>query len=474
MYDSSRQTALSTLPSSQCPDGGCLYCTIPRDMVMFNYFPGDVLIGGVFNVHKAGREALTCGDLIAQNAQQTLAFLYALNNVKNMFSNILPGVTIGGFAADVCESGLTARLFLNNVLGQRHIVKDRLGHVLDPYSITAFIEGLTSTNTLELSPLLNSFWIPELGLTASSAELGNREKFPLYSRAIPSDVRQAEAVSHFMRSENIHYIQIIHSSDSYGREGARVFKDVASKNGICITSWFELWTSGDYNEVISKLNDKPYAGVVLLIVGRTDYRHLLTAFDNQGLVGSFLLVGYETWGRSTSIVSGLESVASGSVTVEIEDESMSGYLRWLDGLDPNEFNEISWFREWYQEAYNCYLDASFTNKYPIPCTGGPITSGSRYEERYHLSYVVNGVYAIAKALDATLRTYCGNEYNGICSEFRTSYGVAKEFVSFLSNSSFYGENSINFRMNDGAGTGNYKIYTYQQFGGYEQVRIKYL
>ncbi|KAL5016529.1 hypothetical protein ScPMuIL_006118 [Solemya velum] len=469
MYDSTRQTALLSLPTSPCAAEGCLYCTIPRDMVEFNFFPGDLLIGGLFNVHASGKEPLSCGDLIAQNAQQTLAFLYALNNVKNTFSNILPGVNIGGFAADVCESGLTARLFLNNVLGQRHIVRDKLGRVLDPYTISAFIEGITSTNTLEISPLLGSFWIPELGVTATSTKLGNREMFPLYSRAIPADDKQAEAVVLFLKSEGIRYVQVIHSSDSYGREGTRVFAKLAKINGICITAWFELWRSGDHSEIISKLNEKPHAGVVLLIVGTKDYRHLLTAVSDQGLVGSFLFVGYETWGRSTSIVSGLESVASGSVTVEIQDDSMSNYLQWLNGLDPNEFSEISWFREWYEEAHNCYLDASSTGKYPSRCTGGQITSGPMYEERYHLSYVVNGVYAIARAIDATLRQHCGNGYNGVCSDFRSSTSVASDFVSNLRNSSFYGENSVNFRMKDGAGTGNYRIYNYQQSGGYQQI-----
>lgn len=64
------------------------------------FLSGDIILGGLFPVHEAGRNGSECGILkAAQGVQRLQAMLYALEHVNND-GTILPGVMLGAQILD--------------------------------------------------------------------------------------------------------------------------------------------------------------------------------------------------------------------------------------------------------------------------------------------------------------------------------------------------------------------------------------
>lgn len=73
------------------------------------YVEGDIMLGGLFPVHEAGRNSTQCGAIKAeQGLQRMTAMLYALKLV-NEDPKILPGVRLG---AQILDSWLVLNIHL--------------------------------------------------------------------------------------------------------------------------------------------------------------------------------------------------------------------------------------------------------------------------------------------------------------------------------------------------------------------------
>ncbi|KAH9518675.1 hypothetical protein Btru_005959 [Bulinus truncatus] len=64
MYSNDRNVLLRPLPTSLCPSTGCSPCLgLPSD-IKYYYEPGDIVVNGIFSLHKTGSTPLTCGALM--------------------------------------------------------------------------------------------------------------------------------------------------------------------------------------------------------------------------------------------------------------------------------------------------------------------------------------------------------------------------------------------------------------------------
>ena len=77
-----------------------LLCPYLVETIRQIYLPGDIVLGGLFPIHEAGRNGTQCGKIKAnQGVQRMVAMLYALDEV-NQNSEILPGITLGAQILD--------------------------------------------------------------------------------------------------------------------------------------------------------------------------------------------------------------------------------------------------------------------------------------------------------------------------------------------------------------------------------------
>lgn len=64
------------------------------------YLAGDIILGGLFPIHEAGRNASQCGRIKAdQGLQRMVAMLYSLE-VINQNPHLLPGIQLGAQILD--------------------------------------------------------------------------------------------------------------------------------------------------------------------------------------------------------------------------------------------------------------------------------------------------------------------------------------------------------------------------------------
>ncbi|KAJ8312619.1 hypothetical protein KUTeg_009992 [Tegillarca granosa] len=359
--------------------------------------------------------------------------------------------------------------FVNNVLGERHIVYDRKGQLVDPNNIESFVEYLGSGTTKDFSKGLYPFRVPEVGVVATSADLSNKEMYPYFTRVVPADDKQAGAIISLLANMGWFYIQTLQSANDYSRSGITVLKNIGKYHGVCVSASYEFGTDGSYAEILRKLRTNQKARAVVIFAGSSDMKGLFQAIKDSNIPQDFVIIGTDFWGTSNTLVEGYEDVANGAITIEPSPFGTAGFRAWLNTLNPREAMDIPWFKEWYQIVYNCYIDVENRGKYSNQCQNSPITSAPNYDEGYGLSYTINAVYAIAKALDKTLTFFCGNGYSGVCSNFRASEFTSKILLEYLHNITFSAENNKQFEMVNGEGTGQYNIYSYRQNGGYVNI-----
>lgn len=477
-YDESRTTALATAPASPCPANGCRNCVIPRPMVAFHYTPGDVVLTGLFDIHAEGSEILSCGALKGSHARNAAAFRYALNTVKQLYPTILRGVELGSLVVDLCDNAEAGRLFLNNVLGSRHIVEDMNGRVVDPNLIKSAIGELDSTEAMSMAVMLGHFGLPYLESSATSVHLNEESLFPTFDRAVPSDYHQMLAIVLILKRMNWDFVQIVHTSDDYGKTGASLLQSEAASRSICIAAFHELKEARDYDAAVRGLQEKPNARVVIAVVDTADYSGLLRAMQAAGVHDHFLLIGTETWGRRVNAIDDdVKAIAQGSITVDIIGQSVTNFHAWLATLNPSDSNTLMdnpFFAEWYQNIYGCYLDAENRDLYTNECNPSQsITDAPGFAdtESSYTPFMISATYAVAHAVDKALQDVCGPNYNGICWQFRSNNNVKALIQQHLQDSMF-NVNNYAFQMQDGEGMANYGIYIYRN-NNYETVNIFY-
>ncbi|OWF48090.1 uncharacterized protein LOC110453540 [Mizuhopecten yessoensis] len=463
LYDVARTAALPTLPTTSCPAPGCMYCEIPRGMVEFLYRPGDVVIAGLINGHSAGMDPLSCGLPNDIGMAEAVAFHYAINTAKTALPGVLNGVSLGGLIADVCGHPNIGRMFVNNILGGRDNVVDRNGHMVDPHSIKAVVDGQS-----DFSLGLGSNILPEIGTVASSEMFADYEEFPLFTRASSGTDHLAVALLNLMSNLGWSYVQTVQSSD-YGMEQAAKFREYTALAKVCVSASHTITKDTTYAQVIDKIQERQSAAVVILFVHQADVRGLLSSAKAKGLIGKLLFIGTSNWGSRLSSVSGMEDMAHGSLILEPQATPLSGFRTWINTLDPRSDVDVPGFKEWYQNAHNCYIDAEVRGDYPAECGNGLITNGLKYENPFQLSYMIDSVYAVTKALDETLKYFCGATYTGICVQFRSNPAAMSMLNHYIRNISFTGESNTLFKIQHGQGTNGFNILNYRQGSGYANV-----
>lgn len=473
MYNGDRTTVLPSLPASPCPSSGCRNCVVQRPMVHFTYSPGDIVLAGLFDIHAQGSEVLLCGALKASHALNVAAFRYAIRQVKQNFPGILNGVDLGSLVIDMCDNGETGRLLLNNLLGGRHVVAN-----VDPNLVQTVVGELDSTEAMSVAPMLGQYSMPYVESAATSVYLYDRYLYPTFSRGIPSDYHQMLAIVLMLKRMNWNYVQVVYTGDAYGQSGYELIKSEGAKRSICVAASHIIGRDGSHSQIIAKLNEKADARIVVAVVDTNDYRMMLEAIQDKNLQGQFILVGTETWGRRDSVVSGYEAVADGSISLDIVPPQIMQFRQWLGTLNPTDSDtvrEMPFFAEWYQYAFNCYLDAKNRGTYTEECNPNiPITQAGRYEESSTTAFMIYTTYAAARALDETIRDVCGDatrNYDGLCWQFRSDATIKDKIQDYLRRSE-YVLNGFQFKMRDGDGLANFNYYSYTNGQGYVRVSTR--
>ncbi|KAJ3596165.1 hypothetical protein NHX12_002574 [Muraenolepis orangiensis] len=417
---------------------------------------GDLVLGGLFPVHEKGAGLEECGRVNEDRGIQRLeAMLFAIDRI-NGDPHLLPGVSLGVHILDTCSRDTYAleqalefvRASLTKVDDTEFICPDGSYALQDdsPLAIAGVIGGSYSS----VANLLRLFQIPQISYASTSAKLSDKSRYDYFARTVPPDFYQAKAMAEILRTFNWTYVSTVASEGDYGETGIEAFEQEARMRNICIATSEKVGRSNakkSYEAVIRQLLQKPNARVAVLFLRSDDARELLSAAAR--LNTSFIWVASDGWGAQESIVKGNELTAEGAITLELSANPVPEFNRYFLGLDPGINRRNPWYREFWEQRFQCSLggggggggpgSAGLDSETPRPlrpCDKSLSMDPVSFEPESKIMFVVNAVYAMAIALHQMQQSLCTNTTH-LCDAMKSLDG-RRLYREFILNVSFTG------------------------------------
>uniref|UniRef100_A0A1A9WYC5 G-protein coupled receptors family 3 profile domain-containing protein n=1 Tax=Glossina brevipalpis TaxID=37001 RepID=A0A1A9WYC5_9MUSC len=431
VYALKNQTVLNTRTGHLFEESHALQRNAPNQRtneateadILSVYLPGDLIIGGLFPVHEKG-EGSPCGVKVYNRGVQRLeAMLYAVDRINNDQS-ILPNITLGVHILDTCSRETYAlnqslqfvRASLNQNLDtsafecsnneKPHLRKDASAG-----PVFGVIGGSYSSVSLQVANLLRLFHIPQISPASTAKTLSDKTRFDLFARTVPPDTFQSETLVDIVKALNWTYVSTIHSEGSYGEYGIEAFHREAINRQVCIAAAEKVPSNADekiFDTIIQKLSKKSTARGVVLFTRAEDARRILLAAKRAKLSQPFHWVASDGWGKQTRLLDGLEDIAEGSITVELQSEYIEDFDRYMKALTPETNKRNPWFNEYWQATFNCILSDDLSNNHIMKrCDKNDrLSEKVGYQQESKIQFVIDAAYAFAYALDNLRKDVC--------------------------------------------------------------------
>ncbi|XP_016391287.1 metabotropic glutamate receptor 7-like, partial [Sinocyclocheilus rhinocerous] len=288
---------------------------------------GDLTLGGLFPVHARGVSGEPCGDIKKENGIHRLeAMLYALDQI-NSDDELLPNITLGARVLDTCSRdtyALEQSLTFVQALIQKDTSDVRCTNgeppvFVKPEKVIGVIGASASSVSIMVANILRLFQIPQISYASTAPELSDDRRYDFFSRVVPPDSFQAQAMVDIVKSMGWNYVSTVASEGSYGEKGVEAFMQISREaGGICIAQSLKIphdHKQADFDKIIRQLLETRHARAVIIFAYDEDIRGILNASKRADQVGHFLWIGSDSWGAKNSPIQGLEDAAIGAVTI---------------------------------------------------------------------------------------------------------------------------------------------------------------
>uniref|UniRef100_A0AAR2IKK1 G-protein coupled receptors family 3 profile domain-containing protein n=1 Tax=Pygocentrus nattereri TaxID=42514 RepID=A0AAR2IKK1_PYGNA len=435
---------------------------------------GDISLGGLFPVHARGHNGKPCGELKKEKGIHRLeAMLFALDRINNDHE-LLPNITLGARILDTCSRD-THALEQSLTFVQALIEKDGTDVkcqgggspiITKPERVVGVIGASSSSVSIMVANILRLFKIPQVSYASTAPELSDNTRYDFFSRVVPPDTYQAQAMVDIVRHMGWNYVSTVASEGNYGESGVDAFIQKSREDGgVCISQSVKIPREpkvGEFDKIIHRLGENPNARVVIIFANEDDIRRLLQAAKKVNLTGHFLWVGSDSWGSKISPVLHQEEMAEGAVTILPKRQSIKGFDRYFISRTLENNRRNIWFAEFWENNFNCKLNRHALKKGSgiKKCTNQErIGKDSSYEQEGKVMFVIDAVYAMAHALHNMHSDLCPGKV-GLCSKMDPIDGsLLLKYIRDVKITGIAG-NPVQFNEN-GDAPGRYDIYQYQ-------------
>ncbi|XP_065057656.1 metabotropic glutamate receptor 2-like [Rhopilema esculentum] len=299
---------------------------------------GEVKIAGIFNVHLKGNLGKRCGIIDPQYGIMFVeAMLFALDRINNDTS-ILHGLKLRTRIYDTCGD----KLYLRNILVQ-----------VANYHSQGVVGPQYSDDAITTATIMNIFGKNTISYAATSPDLENRIRHGYFYRTVPSDYNAVKLLVSLALKFKWNYIALISSEGNYGQRSSDLFRDSATKQGICIPidmTISEDAKTGDYEYILQMIKKQSAIKVVYLLL--TD-NHLKIFFEvAQKLkedIGYLQFVASDGWGTRSFVASG-KTVANGTITFQVDHSEVREFREYFLKLKPATNKRNVWFEQFWEET----------------------------------------------------------------------------------------------------------------------------
>uniref|UniRef100_A0A8C0S1U8 Glutamate metabotropic receptor 8 n=1 Tax=Canis lupus familiaris TaxID=9615 RepID=A0A8C0S1U8_CANLF len=388
---------------------------------------GDIILGGLFPVHAKGERGVPCGELKKEKGIHRLeAMLYAIDQI-NKDPDLLSNITLGVRILDTCSRD-TYALEQSLTFVQALIEKDASDVkcangdppiFTKPDKISGVIGAAASSVSIMVANILRLFKIPQISYASTAPELSDNTRYDFFSRVVPPDSYQAQAMVDIVTALGWNYVSTLASEGNYGESGVEAFTQISREiGGVCIAQSQKIPREprpGEFEKIIKRLLETPNARAVIMFANEDDIRRILEAAKKLNQSGHFLWIGSDSWGSKIAPVYQQEEIAEGAVTILPKRAS-------IDGLER-------------------------------------IARDSSYEQEGKVQFVIDAVYSMAYALHSMHKDLCPG-YIGLCPRMSAIDG--KELLGYIRAVNFNGSAGTPVTFNEnGDAPGRYDIFQYQ-------------
>uniref|UniRef100_A0A672NLY0 Metabotropic glutamate receptor 6-like n=2 Tax=Sinocyclocheilus grahami TaxID=75366 RepID=A0A672NLY0_SINGR len=435
---------------------------------------GDITLGGLFPVHSRGPAGVPCGEIKKEKGIHRMeAMLYALDQI-NSDPDLLPNITLGARILDTCSRD-TYALEQSLTFVQALIQKDNsdvrcsngeLPIIPKPERVVGVIGASASSVSIMVANVLRLFAIPQISYASTAPELSDNNRYEFFSRVVPPDSFQAQAMVDIVKAMGWNYVSTLASEGNYGESGVDAFIQISREaGGLCIAQSIKIPREprpGEFDKIIKRLMETSNARGVIIFANEDDIKRVLEAAKRANLTGHFLFVGSDSWGAKNSPILNLEDVAEGAVTILPKRASIEGFDQYFTTRSLENNRRNIWFAEFWEDDFKCKLtrpgirgDSGLRK-----CTGEEqISQDSVYEQEGKVQFVIDAVYAMAHALHSMHMDLCPSSM-GVCDKMDPVDG--RMLLSYIRAVSFNGSAGTGVMFNEnGDAPGRYDIFQYQ-------------
>ncbi|XP_013778093.1 metabotropic glutamate receptor 8-like [Limulus polyphemus] len=413
---------------------------------------GDLVLGGLFPMHEAlGGNNRPCGSIKEEKGIQRLeAMLYALDNI-NRDAHLLPNITLGTFILDTCSLDTHAleqsmefvKASLTPLDDSQYRCEDGRKPLWNPQKpVVGVIGAASSSVSVMVANILRLFKIPQISYASTSTELSDKTRFDYFSRVVPPDNLQAQAMVDIINKLGWNYVSTVAVDGDYGEKGIEYFKMLARRSGICIAVSEKISRNSkpeEFIRIIENLSSKVRARGVVLFVDEDNCRKLLAATIEVNMMGHFLWIGSDSWGAKAHPVRNQEVVAEGAITILPKRNEITNFNKYFKSLRPESNTRNPWFKPFWEQRFNCKFDNDNTDT--SHCTGAETLN--KYEQEGLVPFVVDAVYAMAHALHNMIKDRCESFLK--CDEIYPA-PTGKELLTYIRNVSFKSKVTLNLDL----------------------------
>ncbi|XP_016303156.1 metabotropic glutamate receptor 8 isoform X2 [Sinocyclocheilus anshuiensis] len=307
--------------------------------------------------------------------------------------------------------------------------------------------------------------IPQISYASTAPELSDNTRYDFFSRVVPPDSYQAQAMLDIVTAMGWNYVTTLASEGNYGESGVEAFVQISREmGGVCIAQSLKIPREprpGEFDKIIRRLLETPHARAIIMFANEDDIRRVLDAAKRSNQTGHFLWVGSDSWGSKISPVIQQERVAEGAITILPKRATVEAFDRYFRSRSLSNNRRNVWFAEFWEENFGCKLGMHGKRPGSLKkCTGlEKVGRDSSYEQEGKVQFVMDAVYAMAHALHRMHRDYCFG-YPGLCPRMSNING--KELLGYVRHVNFNGSagTPVVFNQN-GDAPGRYDIFQYQ-------------
>ncbi|XP_076681819.1 metabotropic glutamate receptor 8 isoform X2 [Andrena cerasifolii] len=459
---------------------------------------GDVILGGIFPMHEQVASSIgqsPCGAVKEEKGMQRLeAMLYVLDEI-NADNDLLPNTTLGALILDSCSSDTYAldqsmefvRSYMNQDISEYKCENDKPPMYVPHKPVTGVIGASFSVVSIMVANILRLFKIPQISYASTSTELSDKSRFEYFSRVVPPDNFQAQAMVEVIHQLGWKYVSTVAVEGDYGEKGIASFTSLSMEYNICVAVSEKILRnakSEDFDRIVDRLSSKHNARGVVLFVDEDNIRKLLQATLRANRTGHFMWIGSDSWGAKVYPVRDQEFVAEGAITILPYRTSLQDFDDYYLNLRPRVDDECDgqtesnvphkklpgklvncrniWFREFWSQHHKCSFNANLSAGM-TRCTGTEELID--YEQEGLVPFVVDAVYAMAHGVHNLIDEECMNNLGTshyLCENLRPAPD-GQLLLQHIRNVSFIGRQGTEIKFkSDGDAYGFYNVYQYQK------------